>query len=129
MSHEQGFLGFLLLTVLLLVAVAWTGLRAKRRLHIPLVLLTVASLGMAIRFALKVGQHYDLKAAGAITPIHMFMARTATFAYLLPVVTGILTLRQPRHRRLHGIVARVVIVLTLLATLTGALMLWKAPRI
>ncbi|MCA9002739.1 MAG: hypothetical protein KDB61_12505, partial [Planctomycetes bacterium] len=78
MTAEIGFVGFLLLTVALLGGVAITGLKAKRRLHLKLVVATVISLAVAIRYALLVGEHYDLESAGAITPIHMTMARVAT---------------------------------------------------
>ncbi len=129
MSDQQGFLGFLLLTVALLVLVAWTGHKAKRKLHIILVVVTVLSLASSIRFALLTGRHYDLESAGIITPIHMFVARAATICYLLPVVTGVLTIRKPSYRKLHGKVALLVIAVTVLATITGAMMLWKANPI
>ncbi|MEZ5973678.1 MAG: hypothetical protein R3F17_05690 [Planctomycetota bacterium] len=129
MSPVAGFLGFLILTVLVLVGVAWTGMRAKRGLHLTLVAAAVASLAMAIRFALKVGQHFDLEAAGAITPVHMAMARIATASYLLPLASGIATLRNSRFRPLHRRLAWLVFGLTLLATVTGAAMLLLAEPI
>jgi len=125
-SDEVAFLGLLLLTVALLIAVAITGKRAQLRAHITLVCCAVAGLASAIYFALQVGQHYDLEAAGPIPPIHMAMARIATAAYLLPVITGVMTLRRPRYKRLHGKVALLVIALTVLATVTGAIMLSMA---
>lgn len=129
MNPEPTFLGFLGLTVALLIAVAITGKRGRLRAHLVLVFAALCSLALAIYFALQVGQRYDLEAAGAITPIHMTMARVATASYLLPLVTGLLTLRDRRHRRLHGRFAAVVVVLTVAATVTGALMLLMAPRI
>ncbi|MDF1836292.1 MAG: hypothetical protein P1V35_00350, partial [Planctomycetota bacterium] len=98
---EVGFLGFLVLTVMLLSGVAWTGFKAKRRLHLRLVVLTVVSLAMAIRYALLVGPHYDLESAGVITPIHMATARIATASYLFPLITGLRTLKHPETRGLH----------------------------
>ncbi len=129
LSAEIGFLGFLVLTVALLVAVAWTGFKARRRIHIPLVFVAVASLAMAIRYALLVGPYYDLESAGAITPIHMVIARLATAAFVLPVFTGMRTLRNPGFRRLHRMTAFLVIVLTVLAAVTGAVMLLMADRV
>ncbi|MBL4770020.1 MAG: hypothetical protein JKY61_02460 [Planctomycetes bacterium] len=129
LNAEIGFLGFLLLTVALLVAVAWTGFKAKRKIHIPLVFVTVASLGMAIRYALLVGPHYDLESAGVITPIHMFIARATTAAYLVPVITGIRTLKDPSFKRWHRKAAFLVIGLTLMAAVTGVAMLSLADRI
>ena len=129
MSEELTFLGFLLLTVVLLIAVAITGKRALLRAHIGLVFAALASLSAAIYFALQLGKVYDLEAAGRITPIHMTVARLATACYALPFVTGLLTLRDRRYKSLHGKFALLVIGVTVLATITGALMLWKAPRI
>jgi hypothetical protein len=129
MGVEQGFVGFLILTVALLGAVAWTGFRAQRRWHLRLVVVAVVSLAMAIRYALLVGRLYDLESAGIITPIHMAMARIATAAYLLPVITGLGTLRDPSWRRWHRRAAFTVIVLTVLAAVTGAAMLSMADRL
>ena len=129
MTEEITFLGFLLLTVALLIAVAVTGKRAQLNVHILLVFVALGSLSAAIYFALQLGKVYDLEAAGAITPIHMTMARVATASYLLPFVTGYMTFRNRRYKRLHGKFALLVIALTVAATITGALMLWMAPRI
>ncbi|MFT4649178.1 MAG: hypothetical protein ACI87O_000519 [Planctomycetota bacterium] len=129
MSAELGFLGFLILTVVLLGAVAWTGFKAQRRLHLRLVVLAVISLAMAIRYALLVGPHYDLESAGVITPIHMAVARVATVSYLLPVITGLRTLKNPSGLALHRKAAFLVIGLTLLAAVTGAIMLSLAERL
>ncbi len=128
-QSEIGFIGFLVLTVALLVAVAWTGFKAKRKIHLPLVALTVASLAMAIRYALLVGPHYDLDSAGVITPIHMTIARVTTAAYLLPVITGVRTLKNPSCRPLHRKAAFLVIGLTVLAAITGVAMLSMADRV
>lgn len=129
LSVEIGFVGFLVLTVALLVAVAWTGFKAKRRIHIPLVFVAVASLAMAIRYALLVGPYYDLESAGIITPIHMLIARLAAVAYALPVLTGMRALKSPGIRPLHRKVAFLVITLTVLAAATGAAMLLMADRV
>ncbi|MCP5023507.1 MAG: hypothetical protein GY930_17275 [bacterium] len=129
LSAEIGFLGFLILTVVLLVAVAWTGFKAQRRIHIPLVFVAVISLALSIRYALLIGPHYDLESAGIITPIHMNIAKLATVSYLLPVFTGIRILKSPGVRPLHRKVAFLVITLTVLAAATGAVMLLMADRV
>ena len=129
MGVEFEFLGLLVLTVALLVAVAWTGFKAKRRWHLRLVALSVVSLILSIWAALRVGPYYDLDSAGIITPIHMAAARIATVSYLLPVVTGLRTLKNPANRPLHRKVAFLVIGLTVLAAITGAVMLLMADRI
>ena len=89
---------------------------------------TVVCLALAIRAALGVGEHYDLEAAGIVTPIHLWIAKVTTAAYLLPVVTGVLTWRNDRWRNLHGKLAFVVLALTVVTTATGSLMLlWAEP--
>src|SRR6185436_5175061 len=102
MTAESGFVAFLALTLVLLSAVVWTGLHARRRIHIPCVGATLAALGVTIWFAEKMGEHYDLAAAGWITPVHLFLAKATTLAYLAPLATGVLTIRdaswRPRHR-------------------------------
>ncbi|MHC4894885.1 MAG: hypothetical protein ACYTFV_16385 [Planctomycetota bacterium] len=124
-----GFLGFLLTTVLLLVAVTLTGFLRRLALHLPLVVLTVASLVGSIYFALEVGTLYDLEAAGMITPIHLWLAKIATAGYLLPVATGLMTLRNRGHRSLHRAAAFIALGLTVAATVTGMWMLFAAERL
>jgi hypothetical protein len=117
-----GFPLFLVVTVLLLGGVVLSGVRAKLHVHLPLVALAVVSLGVTIWFAEKLGELYDLDSAGAITPIHLAIAKTTTLAYLLPVASGIATLRNRRHRRLHFWLAMLVLALTLVTAATGAAM-------
>jgi len=128
-SPATGFVTFLALTVVLLGLDVWTGLRARRRLHIPLVVLTLASLGVAIFYAERLGQLYDLDAAGAIYPIHLMLAKVATAAYLLPVVTGVGLLAGRGRRRAHRMVAFVTIALTLATAGTGVVMIMGAPEL
>jgi hypothetical protein len=125
-TATAGFLTFLLVTVALLVLVLLTGFRARRRQHIPLVVLTVASLGVTIYFAEQLGREYDLDTAGAIKPIHLTLAKIATVSYLLPVATGIRTIFVPKTRRLHRNVAFLVLALTVAALVTGSLMIFMA---
>ena len=86
MSPSLGFPSSLALTMLLIGAVFMTGLRGRLRLHIPLVVATLVSLGVTIYFAEKLGEGYDLEAAGLITPIHLTIAKITTAAYLFPIV-------------------------------------------
>lgn len=117
------------LTALFLVAVVITGLRGKISVHIPCVLATFVSLSVAIVFALKLGDIYDLEAAGWITPVHLSIAKIATLSFVLPVVTGIRTLKSRVHRRAHLIAALVALCLTATALVTGTLMMLRAPLI
>jgi hypothetical protein len=111
-------------TVVALVVVVITGLRARVRLHIACVALTVALLGATIYYAMRVGELYDLSVAGAITPIHLTLARITTAAFLLPLATGVMTLRNRAHRRLHFKLAMLVLALTAASAISGAIMLW-----
>jgi hypothetical protein len=124
-----GFCTAVGLTVLLLVAVVVTGVRGRITVHLPCVAATLASLATAIWFAKQLGTQFDLASAGVVTPIHMTFAYVATAAYVLPIVTGIRTLRSRKHRRLHFLAAMLVLALTAAATVTGALMLWWADAL
>jgi hypothetical protein len=126
MTPLAGFVGSFLLTLLLLAGTAVTGFRAQRRRHLPLVFLSLVSLGTTIWFAEKLGEGYDLETAGVITPIHLALAKTATLSYLLPLVTGPITMRRPEFVRWHRISAILVLVLTVLAASTGMTMVLLA---
>jgi hypothetical protein len=125
-SAGQAFVLSFGVTLLLLGGVVATGLRARRRLHLPLVAASVAALVVTIVCAKRLGEHFDLQSAGWITPFHLGLAKLATASYLLPLVTGILTLRNPRWRPRHRICACVTLALTVAAAVTGIWMIWLA---
>jgi hypothetical protein len=129
LTPDQGFVVFLVTTVALLAVVILTGLRAQRRVHILCVVLMFAALGVTIVYAEKLGEEYDLESAGAITPIHLTLAKVTTIGYLLPVVTGIRATRNPAGRKLHGRLAFTLVAMTLLTTATGLAMVLRAQRI
>lgn len=129
MTAERGFVVFLALTLVLLAAVVRTGLRARRRLHIPCVAATLAALGTTIYYAEQMGEHYDLAAAGWITPVHLWLAKGTTLAYLAPLVTGVLTIRDATWRPRHRVCALVVLSLTVATAVTGTWMLLAAERL
>jgi len=129
MSPEQGFLGFLALTLVLLGLVVLTGLRARRRVHLLCVSLALGALGVTIWFAEQVGEHYDLEAAGWITPVHLALAKGTTLLYLLPLVSGVLTWRDARWKPWHRRFAFSVLGLTVLTAVTGTWMLLAAERL
>jgi len=114
-------------TLALLALVVLTGLAARRRLHIALVVGAVAGLAATVYFAYELGEVYDLEAAGWITPVHMTMARVNTFCFALPIASGIRTLFVPSTRRLHRWLAFGVLGLTVLTAATGTWMLMLAP--
>lgn len=127
-ATTAGFLAALLVTLGLLAAVVVTGLRARRRRHLTLVAATFVALAVTIVFAERLGRYFDLEATGRVYPVHLFLAKATVAAYLVPVVTGIWTIRDSRHRRLHGAVAWIVLGLTVLTAVTGTAMVVLAPR-
>ena len=129
MTPGQGFLGFLVVTLALLGGVVWTGYRDNRPIHITLVVSAVASLGVTIYFAEKLGELYDLESAGWIYPVHLAIAKTCTVAYVLPVITGILTIKKSSNLRLHRISAFTVLGLTVLTAVTGTWMVFASERL
>ena len=96
-------------------------------LGVPWTALT--GLGIAIFFALKVGELYDLEKAGLITPIHLTLARVTTASYLWPLVTWPLVRRGKLRPRIHHLGAYVAFALTIAATVTGMMMLYGAERL
>jgi uncharacterized membrane protein (DUF2068 family) len=129
MTAERGFVLFLVLTLVLLAAVVWTGFREQRKLHLACVATTLAVLGITIYFAEQMGAHYDLAGAGLITPVHLWLAKGTTLAYLAPLATGVLTIRDSRWRTRHRVCAFVVLGLTVATALTGTWMLLAAERL
>lgn len=117
---------FLVLTVLLLGGAVVTGLRGRVRLHLATVAVTVVSLVLTIWFAERLGELYDLDSAGAIKDVHLALAKIATFAYVAPIASGVMTLRDRRHKRLHFRFAMIVLALTVAAAVTGTWMLLAA---
>lgn len=129
MGPEIGFLTALLVTVAFLGGAAVTGRRRQIKAHVGFVGLSVASLAVAIVFAIRLGEYYDLEAAGRITPIHLTLARVTTLVYLWPLVTGPLAARGKIAPRIHRAGAWTALLLTVAATVTGVLMLMGAERL
>ncbi len=123
----NGFLASLGLTLVLLALVLWTGHHAKLRAHFILVACAVVGLGVTIYFAERLGQYYDLHAAGRIYPVHLLLAKTATASYLLPLGTGLATLRNRKYKPWHRRAAFFTLALTVLAAGTGTWMVVRAP--
>ncbi|TAJ03271.1 MAG: hypothetical protein EPO68_17550 [Planctomycetota bacterium] len=126
MSPTALFFALFALTLALLLAAVATGLRARRRAHIAIVALTVLALGATIWQAYRLGAHYDLASAGAITPVHMFLARAATLSFVPTAVLGLFVLRKPALRRWHGKLAWTSVALAVCAAVTGVCMLLAA---
>ena len=126
MTPLIGFATFLGLTVVLLACVTATGLLAKRKIHLVLVAMTLVSLVAAIIFAERLGRLYDLEAAGAIKPIHLFLAKFTTLAYLLPIITGLKTIKNPTWRPWHRRCAFLILALTVVTAVTGVWMIAAA---
>ena len=129
MTPGVGFVVFLFITLGFLGSVVVTGLKAQRKRHIRLVVGAVLSLGITIYYAERLGESYDIESAGIITPIHLTLAKVTVVAYLLPVITGWRTIKNPANRSLHGKIAYTVLALTVLTAVTGVLMILLADRL
>ena len=129
MTAASGFVAFLTLTLVLLGGAVVEGRRARRKRHLTFVALAIASLGVTIFLAEKLGEHYDLDAAGAIKPVHLAIAKFTTVAYAVPLVLGFLTTRDRKWFRWHRRAAYTVLVLTVLTSVTGTWMLLAAERL
>jgi len=129
LTDVQGFLAGLAATVVVLVGVIVSGMRERRRIHIPLVIVFFATLGTTIWFAERMGRALDLKAAGWITPVHLALAKTTTLAYALPMISGMLALTSERWKARHKCLAWLLIAMTLATVATGAWMALKAPHL
>lgn len=129
MDPVAAFLGALLTTVAFLLGAAVMGRKRLIKQHVVLVACAVTSLAVAIVFALRVGEVYDLEKAGVITPIHLNLARFTTAMYLWPLITGPLAAKGKVAPRVHRIGAYTALGLTIAATVTGVLMLMGAERL
>lgn len=126
MTAATGFVLFLVITLVLLGAVVVTGKKTMRRRHLTLVVLAYIGLGLAIYYAELLGEEYDLDSAGLIYPVHLVFAKTTVLAYLLPVITGVMTIKAKCKRSTHGRVAVAVILLTVVTAVTGLWMVLAA---
>ena len=129
MEIVTGFLLFLALTLVALGVTVVSGFKARRKIHIPAVAVSVVLLLVTIYYAEQLGTQYDLKAAGVIYPIHLFFAKTSTPAYLLPIITGIRTLKKPTMIVWHKRLAFLVLILTVLSAGTGTAMVLMSDKL
>jgi heme A synthase len=126
MTTVVGFLLFLVITLAFLGAAVYSGRQAKRKVHLPCVAGAVVCLLVTIYYAEQLGTLYDLETAGIVTPVHLFLAKTTTLAYLAPVFTGVRTIRNQSARKTHGKVAYFVLLMTVLTAATGAAMVFMS---
>lgn len=129
MTTIQGFVTFLVLTVVCLALVVWTGMKGRRKPHFILVACAVTLLGVTIYFAEQLGHDYDLESAGVITPIHLAIAKVTVLAYLLPLISGFMTLRDIRRKSVHFKLAMFVLLMTALTFVTGLMMVMASDPI
>jgi len=127
MSPAVGLLAFLVLTLLLLGGVVVTGRCERRLAHAVLSALAMASLAAAIAFAVKLGERFDLDAAGLIRRVHDVVAKTAVPAFAPAFATGFWALgRSERALRWHRITSYIALGLTVAAAVTGTWMILAA---
>lgn len=129
MTPAAGFVTFFVATLALLGGVVATGRRERRVAHLVLVACTFVALGVAIYHAERMGEQYDLDSAGAITPVHLALAKATAAAYVLPLVTGFLTIRDARHLVWHRRVAWAVLAATVATAVTGTWMVLAAEKL
>jgi hypothetical protein len=122
MSAAAAFFTALFLTVALMLASLWTGLRRLRRQHLWLGPLTIASLAMAVVLAIRLGRSYTF-APGPMA-IHRVFAVLAGLLGLVVAATGLLLLRRPALRAWHRRCALTFAVAAVCATVTG-LWIWS----
>jgi hypothetical protein len=120
------FLISLSATLSVLAVTVWSGFKARLKVHLPFVGLSLICLGITIYFAERLGREYDLDKAGIIKPVHLTLAKLATASFLLPVTSGVMTLRNRKHRKLHLTLAMLALLLTVLAAVTGTVMVMRA---
>ena len=82
--------------------------------------------GATIYYAEKMGEFYDLEAAGWVYPFHLLIAKVTIASYLVVIGSGLATIKQSSRRRTHGRIAYSVIVLTVLTAITGTWMILAA---
>jgi len=122
MFPAVGFLLFLVITLVFLSVAVVTGLKASRKRHFVAVAGAVISLLITIYWAERLGTLYDLDEAGFMTPLHLTVAKATSVAYLLPVITGLRTIKNSEGRKFHGRIAFGVLILTVFTAVTGVLM-------
>ena len=128
-APELAFGAAFLVTLALLGVVAWSGMRAKRRVHVPAVVAAYASLAVTIWYAYALGRTIDLPSAGTITPVHLFLARTATLALVVASLLGLRTVVFPKGRGTHQRAAWIALSIVVLAAITGIVMVALAEPI
>lgn len=127
MSPALGLVAFLALTLLLLGGVVLTGRGERRLAHAVLSVLAMGSLAAAIAFAVKLGERFDLDAAGAIRRVHDVVAKAAVPAFAPAFATGLWALGgSQRALRWHRITAYFALFLTVAAAVTGTWMILAA---
>ena len=129
MTASVGFTSFLILTSFCIALVVLTGVRGRRKSHFSLVACLLVLLGMTVFYAEKLGEEYNLETAGMITPIHLTLAKATVLSYLLPLISGFMTLRDIRKKALHFKLAMFVIAMTTVTFVTGLMMILSAEPI
>lgn len=104
-------------TLALVAGTVWTGKLARRVPHLVLALLSVAMLTVTVVLteALLRAVAFPQREMS----IHLFFAKTAAALVLPVVVTGIMTWRRIRFRKLHLICVASFLLMTVIATGTG----------
>lgn len=121
------FWGTFVVTLLLLLGAVWTGVKRRRRRHFVVAPLALAGLAITVVLTeeLMRGYQFPEREMG----IHLPFAWGAAVLVLPVVLTGLLTVRRPRWRRVHLACVGLFFVVALAAIATGVWMFSVAtPR-
>lgn len=115
------FIASLLVTVVLLVASIWTGVKRRRKAHLKVVAVTVVSLTISIVLAELYGRRFTFEAG--IRDTHLLIAKFTTFFILAPAITGVLSLKRPGPHPWHGKSVVLFLLAVVVTVVTGTMMM------
>jgi hypothetical protein len=104
-------------TLALLLGAVWTGFRGRRRAHLRLAPLALVALAVTIVLTEQLlrAVRFPERELG----IHLWFAKSGAALVVPVVVTGLLTVRNRRWRRLHRAAVGLFFLCALTATGTG----------
>lgn len=119
---------FLGLTVVLVVADLWTGLRGHRRVHVPCALATLVCFVIAVRYADAVGRYWEFETL--YKRIHLWgAAYPGTALALLTALTGGLHAWGKIGRTWHRRGALLFVLFLVLSVVSALLMFLHGQRL
>jgi hypothetical protein len=108
-----------------LLAALWTGVTARRRLHLVVAPAALVLLAVAVGLAVRMGAERAFPEAAMA--VHRPIAQAAGLLALLVAATGVVLWRSGRGRRLHLIAVVLFVLAALAATGSGVWCFLQAP--